>query len=250
VWLIGEFGEMLVNGSCKNPDGQNIIVDDSEIIEIYEKILNNHNKKGERSDIIIMWSLTAISKLSIRIGSATPTNPENNSAKIQQRIKKNLKDYTNHVNVEIQQRACEFMHILDTKWDVERNGIFEPMPFKGDENMLVDAKDRMALDEDEGDNQLLMGFDTTTTNKAGTNEANGGGLMDMMMGGPTTTQSAAPVINNDMMDLFGGGPAVSTNPIATTAPSNDMMDLFGGPTTATPNPISDGLIGLDMGYNS
>ena len=52
------------------------------------------------------------------------------------------------------------------------------------------------------------------------------------------------------MDLFGGGPAaVSTNPIATTAPSNDMMDLFGGQTTATPNPISDGLIGLDMGYN-
>jgi len=26
------------------------------------------------------------------------------------------------------------------------------MPFKGDENMLVDAKDRAALDEDEGDN--------------------------------------------------------------------------------------------------
>jgi hypothetical protein len=34
------------------------------------------------------------------------------------------------------------------------------MPFKGDENMLVDgAKDRAALDEDEGDNQLLIGFD-------------------------------------------------------------------------------------------
>jgi len=33
------------------------------------------------------------------------------------------------------------------------------MPFKGDENMLVDAKDRAALDVDEGDNQLLIGFD-------------------------------------------------------------------------------------------
>ena len=37
--------------------------------------------------------------------------------------------------------------------------IFEPMPFKGDENMLVDAKDRAALDDDEGENQLLFGFD-------------------------------------------------------------------------------------------
>lgn len=36
VWLIGEFGEMLVNGTCKNPDGNPLIVDDSEIIDIYE----------------------------------------------------------------------------------------------------------------------------------------------------------------------------------------------------------------------
>jgi len=159
VWLVGEFGEMLVNGSCKNPDGNPIVVDDSEIIETYERILSDHNKKGDRSDIIIMWSLTALSKLSIRIGSSTSMNPENASAAIQQRINKCLKDHTNHINVEIQQRACEFLQILDKKWDNERTGIFEPMPFKGDENMLVDAKDRAALDEDEGDNQLLFGFD-------------------------------------------------------------------------------------------
>jgi hypothetical protein len=32
--------------------------------------------------------------------------------------------------------------ILDAPWDAERVTIFEPMPFKGDENMLVDAKNR------------------------------------------------------------------------------------------------------------
>jgi hypothetical protein len=30
------------------------------------------------------------------------------------------------------------------------------MPFKGDQNMLVDAKDRAVLDEEEGDGQLLV----------------------------------------------------------------------------------------------
>lgn len=41
------------------------------------------------------------------------------------------------------------------------------MPFKGDENMLVDAKDRAALDADEGDGQLLvMNMDSSTTNDA------------------------------------------------------------------------------------
>ncbi len=63
------------------------------------------------------------------------------------------------------------------------------MPFKGDENMLVDAKNRAALDADEGDNQLLMGFgdnDDTTKAKDSTNEPAGGGLLDldMMLGGP------------------------------------------------------------------
>jgi hypothetical protein len=72
VWLVGEFGEMLVNGTCKNPDGNPLIVPDHEIIGVMEQILNDHNKKGERSDIIIMWTLTAISKLSIRIGQANP----------------------------------------------------------------------------------------------------------------------------------------------------------------------------------
>ena len=63
---------MLVNGTCKNPDGNPLIVPDHEIIGVMEQILNDHNKKGERSDIIIMWTLTAISKLSIRIGQANP----------------------------------------------------------------------------------------------------------------------------------------------------------------------------------
>jgi hypothetical protein len=43
VWLVGEFGEMLVNGSCKSPDGSPLIIDDSEIINIYEKVLIEHN---------------------------------------------------------------------------------------------------------------------------------------------------------------------------------------------------------------
>ncbi len=53
IWLVGEFGEMLVNGSAKDPDGNPIIVDEDEILEIYERILEDHNKRGERSDTII-----------------------------------------------------------------------------------------------------------------------------------------------------------------------------------------------------
>jgi hypothetical protein len=58
---------MLVNGTAKDPDGNPIIADEDEIIEIYEKVLEEHNRKGERSDTVICWALTALSKLTIRL---------------------------------------------------------------------------------------------------------------------------------------------------------------------------------------
>lgn len=67
IWLVGEFGEMLVNGTARDPDNNPIVVDEDEIIEVFEKILEDHNRKGDRSDTIICWCLTALSKLTIRL---------------------------------------------------------------------------------------------------------------------------------------------------------------------------------------
>lgn len=36
VWIVGEFGEMLVNGSCKNADGSPLVVEDSEILNCFD----------------------------------------------------------------------------------------------------------------------------------------------------------------------------------------------------------------------
>jgi hypothetical protein len=58
---------MLINGTARDPDGNTLIVNESEIIEILSKILEDHAKKGERSDTIICWVLTALSKLTIRL---------------------------------------------------------------------------------------------------------------------------------------------------------------------------------------
>jgi hypothetical protein len=60
-----------------------------------------------------MWTLTALSKLSIRIGQVGAMKSQNEHSQILERIKKNLKDFTTHMNIEIQQRACEFLLILD-----------------------------------------------------------------------------------------------------------------------------------------
>lgn len=36
---------------------------------MYEMVLNENFRKGERSDTIIMWSLTALAKLTIRLSN-------------------------------------------------------------------------------------------------------------------------------------------------------------------------------------
>jgi hypothetical protein len=80
---------MLVNGTARDPDNNPIIVDEEEIVEVFEKILEDHNKKGERSDTIICWVLTALSKLTIRLKTA------------QGKVQEIIEAYTDHMNVEI-----------------------------------------------------------------------------------------------------------------------------------------------------
>ena len=132
---------MLIDGTAKGPDGEPVTVTEEEIIEVYEQVLDEHDRKGKRSDVIISWALTALSKLTIRL--------KNSQAK----VKEIIETYTDHANVEIQQRACEYLEIFKDQWNEDRTGIFEPIPFKGDENMLVDARNRVVKDEDD-DNEV------------------------------------------------------------------------------------------------
>lgn len=80
---------MLVDGSAKGPDGSPLQISQEDIIEVYELVLDEHDRKGERSDIIISWALTALSKLTIRLpGSIT-------------KVTEIINAYTDHANVEI-----------------------------------------------------------------------------------------------------------------------------------------------------
>ena len=64
---MGEFGEMLVNGRSVDEIGNTLTIAPDEIIDCFVDVLDENDKKGKRSDIIIMWALTALSKLSVRL---------------------------------------------------------------------------------------------------------------------------------------------------------------------------------------
>ena len=89
-WIVGEFGQMLVDGTAKGPDGATVTVTADEIIEVYEQVLDEHDRKGKRSDTIISWALTALSKLTIRLQGSLD------------KVKEIVQAYCDHANVEIQ----------------------------------------------------------------------------------------------------------------------------------------------------
>ena len=95
------------------------------------------------------------------------------------------------------------------------------MPFKSDENMTFDTTTRAALDADEGDGQLLIGFgDSSAPAKVSTkpSEPASGGLLDMDLMLGSSDPAPVPVANNnlgDMMDLFGDVPSAATTAVPT-----------------------------------
>ena len=95
------------------------------------------------------------------------------------------------------------------------------MPFKGDENMLDDsAKNRAAMDEDEGEADLLFGVGAGAGDAAGTQDsskkadnATGGGdgnLLDLnLMLGTSPDVNQNQIQNSGLLDLIGGGPQMT-----------------------------------------
>jgi hypothetical protein len=58
-------------------------------VDTFVDILDENDRKGQRSDVIIQWALTGLSKLTIRLpGVAT-------------KVKDLIDGYTDHANVEI-----------------------------------------------------------------------------------------------------------------------------------------------------
>jgi hypothetical protein len=58
---------LLINGSALDEAGNVIKISPDEIIDTYVDVLDENDRKGKRSDIIIQWALTALSKLTVRI---------------------------------------------------------------------------------------------------------------------------------------------------------------------------------------
>lgn len=80
---------MLVDGSARDDANEIFRVQAEEIVDTYVDVLDENDRKGHRSDTIIQWALTGLSKLTIRLPGVAV------------KVKELIDGYTDHANVEI-----------------------------------------------------------------------------------------------------------------------------------------------------
>lgn len=119
VWILGEFGDIMLQNGGSIDDGEQVIeIRDSDIVDLFQLVLDS----PYANTLIRQWTIMALAKLAIRFAEAnTP------SASLQQeRIREILAGYSEATELEIQQRSVEFGQLF-TKPEVV-GGVLEHMP--------------------------------------------------------------------------------------------------------------------------
>ncbi|KAF9180490.1 clathrin associated protein complex large subunit [Haplosporangium sp. Z 767] len=250
VWVIGEYGDILVRGGSYEEEELAKEVTESDVIDLLESILAGPFVNQVMREYVI----TALMKLTSRFSSASAS----------ERVQQMLTGFTTSIEVEIQQRAVEFTNLF--QYDEIRPAVLERMPVMQIKETII-AGERLnspgtgstgaqtSAPAGPSDQDLLldlMGIGTSggTTNaqiSTGTPAHSGNGtannidlLADLFGGSNVSSSSAASKPSAAVVsDLFSGiGSTSAASPPASNA-GNNILDLLGGgmaATAASPSP--------------
>lgn len=114
VWCIGEYGDLITRSKVTFPDLTYNPVPITEVYSVLEKIL-----LSPVNDTCKEYVLTCVVKLSVRV-------PE-----YREQFRKLLNIQSSALNIELQQRSCEYLSLLESSWDQIRGPLLERMPVFG-----------------------------------------------------------------------------------------------------------------------
>eukprot|EP01119_Soliformovum_irregulare_P017162 TRINITY_DN504_c0_g1_i1.p1 TRINITY_DN504_c0_g1~~TRINITY_DN504_c0_g1_i1.p1 ORF type:complete len:863 (+),score=300.63 TRINITY_DN504_c0_g1_i1:305-2590(+) len=232
VWCIGEFGDLLIQGGGE--EGLNVT--ENDVIDLLVRVA----KSPSSTDLTKEYLVTALMKLTTRFSSA-------NTARLEQLITQ----YQNNMEVELQQRSCEYGQLFKiNNTSVSNKTLLGRIP-------VTEVKEQAAREvhvkSAEGGPSLIK--------------------WDDLMG--DSPQPAAPAVNptpsrsnappaaaplDPMAELFGFAPVATAPSVSKGDALKDLLglDLMGGPAPTTPvtpvtpvmgNPMGglDSLMGLGGG---
>ncbi|KAF9328088.1 clathrin associated protein complex large subunit [Podila minutissima] len=248
VWVIGEYGDILVRGGSYEEEELAKEVSESDVIDLMESILAG----PFANQVLREYVITALMKLTSRFSS--PSSSE--------RVKQLLVGFSTSIEVEIQQRAVEFTNLF--QYDEIRPAVLERMPVMQIKETVIagerlnsagsggsSAQASSAAGPSDQDLLLdLMGIGTS----GGTTNA------QISTGAPTSSGNAQPNNIDLLADLFGGSdissPPAASKPSAAnvsglfagigspavgsppTSANNNILDLLGGGMATSPAPAA------------
>ncbi|KAJ1027870.1 hypothetical protein NDA13_003323 [Ustilago tritici] len=256
VWVIGEFGDVLIQGG--NFEDEELVreVQSKDVVDLLSSVLDSPYVNG----LIRQFVLTSLAKLHTRLSDSTE----------QSRIEQIIGNYESSVEVEIQQRSVEFASLL-RRSDI-REGVLESMPPPEIRQTVLgtvsEAKPVGSTRSDKDALLDLMGDEMPVSSGGGAASSGAGAgiqqtthdLLADIFGGSDMggAPAAAPAAGgaaagqkpkssvNDILGLFGDSgstPAAAPAPAAQATPSSyGGLDLLGGLDTSstsasTPAPV-------------
>ncbi|OLL25064.1 AP-1 complex subunit gamma-1 [Neolecta irregularis DAH-3] len=225
TWIIGEFGDFLLQEGQFDEGEPANQVQPSEVVDLLETILSGNYATQAVSE----YAITALMKFTARITTKSLIN----------RIREIVSRYATSIDIEIQQRSVEYGKLFDH--DSIRTGVLERMPppeIHEDSRVLGPAirtqakKTRGQLRKSNAGQDLLldlMGINDVTYSKPADSHANADLLSDIF-GDSGQHNASKSSKSGDIMALFGNGngsPRASFSPDQSRAiPSSSNYQEF------------------------
>lgn len=244
VWIIGEFGDVLLQGGTID-DGEEVKqVTDEGLVDLMEAVLNSPYV----NTLIRQFVMTALAKLSTRFAEVqTPS-----AAAQQERISGLVAGYATNLELEIQQRSVEFGTLLlmgDVKMDVLER--MPPPEIRATIMGTVSERRKVGSTRQDKDTVVdLIGEELASpaTPNGGTPAASLQSTQDLLADifgssdlttpASSSTPAAAPPRSaaQDIMSLFDAAPTTtaSSPPPPSASPSASLFDMVTTPSAHSP----------------
>ncbi|KAI7869330.1 adaptin N terminal region-domain-containing protein [Spinellus fusiger] len=237
VWVIGEFGDILTSSGSFEDENVTMEATETSIVGLLESILLGPYV----NQLTRAYVLTAIMKLSSRLHESS----------VQTKIKEILQYHTKSMEVEIQQRAVEYMNMFSL--DDIRPAVLERMPIPEGNTIVQTGNNesdeltsgRTSRREGPSDRDLLLDL-----MGVGTASSNGVREVHEASSHVSETVHVQKTQNTDLLaDLFGSNSSPQqSSPPPSTNKNNVLLDLLGdmsGGESKPTAPYSSSNSGLD-----
>jgi AP-1 complex subunit gamma-1 len=242
TWLIGEYGDNLLQGGQYEEEELVKEVKESDIVGLFDNILNS----TYATQTVVEYIITASMKLTVRMNDAAQV----------ERLRRLLNGRTADLSVEIQQRAVEYGNLFG--YDQIRRGVLERMPppeireeqrvlgpsTKKRTSKILKDKSRKPVKQAEQDMllDLMGGSDVPATSPTTNGSQNTADLLADILGdsglsspAPQPSQQPTSMNTSAIMDLFGSNGGTPSPQPATASASLDLLAGAGAPVS-TPSP--------------